>query len=185
MSPQAACLTAKYIRLQHAHPCLCLLKGCLQWRCHNIQLSGVVAFSSELTATYTGYTHAHGANGVGTNPPPPSPPPFPIVGINSICDWHHVDIQSSMPEARECRDTPPRCRLTVGNVTRAKPHLGVLYLLQLILQAGATAGLAIPSHRSVPTANLGIIDALLHQRSHLLLSGACTLRHADDARNRT
>ncbi len=55
-------------------------------------------------------------------------------------------------------------------------NLGVLYLLELILQASTTACLTIPRHRPVTTADLGVIDALLDQRTHLFLSGACSIR---------
>lgn len=55
-------------------------------------------------------------------------------------------------------------------------NLGVLYLLELVLQAGTTACLTIPCHRPVTTTDLGIIDALLDQRTHLFLSGACSTR---------
>jgi len=53
-------------------------------------------------------------------------------------------------------------------------NLGVLYLLELVLQASTTACLTIPSHRPVTTTDLGVIDALLDQRTHLFLSGACS-----------
>ena len=69
--------------------------------------------------------------------------------------------------------------LTANTVIRAKPYLGLLYLLQLVLQAGSSARLAVPSHRPVPAANFGVIDALLHQCSHLLLSRAWPHQQTD------
>ncbi len=53
-------------------------------------------------------------------------------------------------------------------------NLGVLYLLELVLQASTTACLTIPCHRPVTTTDLGIIDALLDQCTHLFLSGPCS-----------
>lgn len=57
---------------------------------------------------------------------------------------------------------------------RGDCDLGVLYLLQLVLQASSAARFTIPSNRSITATDLGVIDALLHQCSHLFLSGTCS-----------
>ncbi len=66
--------------------------------------------------------------------------------------------------------------ITSAGPAKRWTNLGVLYLLELVLQAGTTACLTIPCHRPVTTTDLGIIDALLDQCTHLFLCGACSTR---------
>lgn len=61
-------------------------------------------------------------------------------------------------------------------------HLGVKYLLELVLEAGPAAGFPIPGDGPVPAADLGLVDALLHQRSRLLLRGTCSHSESVDSK---